>query len=244
MSADTEYILAALERVERERRLRAADAGLSQRVQAVKSWQHARFARTYADLLGSRRYAHASRFFLEELYGPGDFTRRDAQFARVVPGLVRLFPQEIVNTVKLLAELHATSEELDTVMGRGVARLPLDRHGYIRAWQQTGRHKDRERQIELVIGIGKALDRHTRRPLLRRTLHLMRAPARAIGLDELQRFLEAGFDTFGAMGGAEEFLEIVAQREREFAQTLFSLTAVGMLDNETLGEGMLAHLPS
>lgn len=243
MSADAEYILSALQRVERERSRRAADAELSQRVHAVKSWQHARFERTYADLLDSRRYAQAARFFLEELYGPGDFTRRDAQFARVVPGLVRLFPQEIVTTVRLLAELHATSEEFDTIMGRAVARLPLHRQGYIRAWQQTGRREDRERQIDLVIAIGKALDRHTRRPLLRRTLHLMRTPARAIGLDELQRFLESGFDTFGAMGGAEEFLGIVGQRERQLARVLFSLPADPAAGEIIDGSGVFALLP-
>jgi hypothetical protein len=243
MSADAEYILSALQRVERERSRRVADAGLWQRVHAVKSWQHARFERTYADLLDHRRYAQAARFFLEELYGPGDFTRRDAQFARVVPGLVRLFPQEIVTTVRLLAELHATSEELDTIMGRAVSRLPLDRHEYVRAWQYTGRREDRERQIDLVIAIGKALDRHTRRPMLRRTLHLMRVPARAIGLDELQRFLESGFDTFGAMGGAEEFLGIVSQRERLLAQALFSLTPDRAADDATDNSGVFAGLP-
>jgi hypothetical protein len=243
MSADAEYILSALQRVDCERRLRIADSELWQRVHAVKSWQHARFERTYADLLDDRRYAQAARFFLEELYGPGDFTRRDAQFARVVPGLVRLFPQEIVTTVRLLAELHATSEELDTIMGRAVSRLPLDRHEYVRAWQHTGRREDRERQIDLVIAIGKALDRHTRRPMLRRTLHLMRVPARAIGLAELQRFLESGFDTFGAMGGAEEFLGIVSQRERQLAQALFSLPADRAADGVTDNSGVLASLP-
>ncbi len=60
----------------------------------------------------------AARFFLDDLYGPEDFTRRDEQFARVVPGLVRLFPQEIVGTVISLGELHALSEQFDTAMAR------------------------------------------------------------------------------------------------------------------------------
>ena len=46
---------------------------------------------------------------LDELYGPQDFSDRDAQFARVVPALVRLFPQELVETVAVLARLHALS---------------------------------------------------------------------------------------------------------------------------------------
>ena len=40
-------------------------------------------------------------------------------------------------------------------------------------------------------------------PLLRNALRLMRGPARAAGLAELQHTLESGFDIFKAMKGAE-----------------------------------------
>ena len=69
--------------------------------------------------------------------------------------------------------------------------------------------------------MGRDLDSLTRKPLLRTTLHLMRGPARAAGLPALQQFLETGFDTFKAMGGAEEFLAIVGTRERALAAALF-----------------------
>ena len=48
-------------------------------------WAKAQNARTLPVLQGDARYAGAARFFLDELYGPGDFSQRDAQFARVVP---------------------------------------------------------------------------------------------------------------------------------------------------------------
>jgi hypothetical protein len=177
-------------------------------------------------LLQDPRYANASRFFLSELYGPDDFAQRDAQFARIVPALVRLFPHEIVDTVAALAALHALSEALDTEMGRRVASPSIDRNRYIEAWQSTGRPDDRERQISLMLGIGRALDHYTRNPLLRRTLRFMRAPARAAGLGELQSFLERGFDTFGAMRGAQAFLDTVARRERALAARLFGVHVV------------------
>ena len=72
---------------------------LQAKVLLLKAFQRQRFARTYEDLLDTPRYGAAARFFLDELYGPTDFTRRDAQFARVVPALVRLFPPEVVETV-------------------------------------------------------------------------------------------------------------------------------------------------
>ncbi|MBP7665962.1 MAG: hypothetical protein KA774_03870, partial [Burkholderiaceae bacterium] len=74
--------------VARMRALRDADPDLAARVVALKAYQAARFARTYADLLAHPRYGAAARFFLDELYGPQEFSQRDAQFGRVVPALV------------------------------------------------------------------------------------------------------------------------------------------------------------
>jgi hypothetical protein len=75
------------------------------------------------------------------------------------------------------------------------------------------------------VEVARRLNELTRKPLLRGSLRLMRAPARAAGLSELQRFLESGFDTFRAMGGAAEFITLVESRERALAQTLYSAGA-------------------
>jgi hypothetical protein len=56
---------------------------------------------------------------------------------------------------------------------------------------------------------------------------MMRGPARAAGLSELQRFLESGFDIFRAMNGAQEFIAIVGARERALAAALFAAKADG-----------------
>lgn len=215
-------ILAHLKTVERERAHRAGKAGLDARVAALKSYQQRRFSHTYADLLQSSRYGAASRFFLDELYGPGDFTHRDAQFARVVPALVRLFPTEIVDTVATLAELHALSEALDTRMAEQLGSETIASPDYVRAWQRTGEIRWRQQQIALTLDVALRLDGFTRRVLVRNSLRLMRGPARAAGLGELQQFLEAGFDTFRAMNGAQDFIALVDSRERALASELFS----------------------
>jgi len=222
MNMQAQAILELLHRVDEQRLLREADPALQARVQAVKHYQHERFQHTYADLLAQPRYAQATRFFLDELYGPVDFTRRDTQFKRVVPGLVRLFPREVVRTVQTLGELHALSEELDSAMGRVAPPGPVDLAGYTSAWRAVGRPADREAQIMLMRRVADALDLYTRNPLLRHTLRLMRTPARLAGLPELQAFLEAGFDTFGAMRGAKDFLDTVVSRERALAAWLFA----------------------
>jgi hypothetical protein len=222
MNEQGHQILQSLQEVDAERAHRKADAVLAERVVGVKHYQHERFQRTYADLLASPRFGRAAKFFLEDLYGPGDFTQRDDQFARIVPGLVRLFPREIVSTVVSLGQLHALSERMDTAMSVALGPCALDDESYAQAWRQVGQANERERQIALMLAVGTALDRYTRNPLLRHSLRVMRSPARAAGVGVLQAFLENGFDTFREMHGAHQFLDTVATRERSLAARLFA----------------------
>ena len=223
MNLDATEILTNLQLVSGERQARAADAGLGLRVRLVKAYQHLRFQHTYADLLQQPRWAKAARFFLDDLYGPSDFSARDEQFARVVPGLVRLFPRDIVKTVLALSRLHSLSESLDTAMGRALPHgiEALTAPVYVDAWQHVGAPADRHRQIDLMLDVGRALDKYTGNPLLRHSLRVMRAPAHAAGLGALQSFLETGFDTFREMRGADFFLQTIARRERVLADALF-----------------------
>lgn len=223
MSEQQASIATFLLQVDEERARRLGDPELLATVQAVKRYQQQRFSRTYADMLSNSRYRGAARFFLDELYGPADFTRRDAQFLRVAPAIARLFPAELAHAVVVLAELHAISERLDSAMAHHLRKQKtIDAPAYISAWQATGQASQRELQIALTLEIGAILDRYTRKPLVRQTLRIMRGPAQAAGLGELQRFLEVGFDAFKAMKGAAEFLALVGQRERALAAALYS----------------------
>jgi hypothetical protein len=223
-------ILGDLHAVQAEHQRRDAVAGLAAAVHAVKHYQHQRFSLTYADLLAHTRYAATARFFLSELYGPHDYRERDAQFMRVVPTLVRLFPQPLYETVARLTTLHALSEALDGAMGQAALEggyssnppLALSNAGYAEAWRRVGRPEQRQAQIQLTLEVGRALDAYTRKPGLRQALRLMRRPANAAGLGDLQRFLETGFETFGRMAGADEFLNLIGQRETALVNVLFA----------------------
>lgn len=222
-AAEADAILGHLGQVQRAREHAAADPAFGRRVQALKAWQQARLAAGYADLMAEPRYRAAVRFFLDELYGPGDYSLRDAQFAQVVPALVRLFPAEVVTTVRALAELHALSERLDGEMAAALDTDPIDEAAYGRAWRAVGQPEARERQVTLMLRVGTALERHTRSRLLRAGLHLMRGPAHAAGLGALQQMLETGFNAFAAMApDAGRFLQTIAARERELARRWFA----------------------
>jgi len=244
MSESVTAIVAHLRVVDAERQRRDQLPGLRERVTELKAFQQRRFSHTYADLLASARYGAAARYFLAELYGPGDFTSRDAQFARVAPSMARLFPHDVAEMVAILAELHALSETLDTETAMHLADGPVAPIDYVRAWQRAGRAPDRERQIQLTLRIAAQLDRITRVPMLRNALRLMRRPARAAGLSDLQRSLETGFDVFRAMKGADEFIALIDSRERALADALFAAGHAGSGDASSMDRALAGLAPT
>lgn len=214
----------ALTRVITLRRALLSDPDLTARRRAVKRHQSERLRRTYADLLQTPRYRAAAEFFLDDLYGEKDFEQRDREALRIVPKLARLLPDRAVETMALAVELDELSEVLDSRVAAGVT-LPLDDEGYVQAYSGAGTRAERERQIAMVDSIGHALDRLARMPLLSGMLHVMRAPAEAAGLEHLHQFLVRGFDSFKAMRGAGEFLEIVRERETALMDEMFDPAA-------------------
>lgn len=212
-------------------------------VQAVKSLQSQRFRGTYADLLAAPPYASAALFFLQELYGSADYQARDAQFGRIAGTLQTLFPRPVVATAVALAQLHAQTERLDHAMGEAwAATAGDDAARYVAAWRAVGQAGARRAQLASVIAMGQDLAALTRKSGLRTMLRMMRGPAQAAGMGELQRFLEAGFDTFGQLarerGAVERFLATIEERESALMRQLFEgdPVASGTALRGTLGQ--------
>ena len=218
-----ERIRTHLARVVRLRE-QADAAGLAQAVQAVKRLQAQRFRTTYTDFLADPRYAPATRFFLDELYGEHDFRERDQQFGRIAGALERLFPDAVALLAVDLAETHALTETLDQQLAtHWLAQAPDCPAAlrYTHCWRLTGEHEARERQLQVVLHMGTELQRLTRQTRLRLALKMMRRPAQVAGLTALQQFLERGFDAFATLGDASHFLATIEQRERHWLNTLF-----------------------
>lgn len=206
------------------RDLRGADAarGPPPRLAEVKAWQSKRLARTYADIHAQARYREATTFFLDDLYGPKDFSGRDAAMLRIYPAMVRILPPGAVETAALAIEVDALSESLDRRLAAALTAGPLDEARYAAAYRKGATPAERSRQIDLIVAVGERLDRLVQKPLVFETLKLMRVPARIAGLEDLQGFLERGFASFRAMGGAGDFLATIAERERAISNALFS----------------------
>lgn len=232
MNTSANQINTSLEAVARFRQSRVSNAPLSDANGAIKRFQARRFQATYPDLLESPRYQTAARFFLHELYGDKDYAERDQQFARIASTIAKLFPQSVVNTAAALAEVHALTERLDDAMAHAYLALQkvnpsqTEAARYIACWRQVANPAARHQQLDVVLALGQSLDSLTRKPGLLALLKMMRGPASAAGLGSLQKFLEAGFDAFQTMRGADEFLKLIAFRETDWIQRLFDEDAV------------------
>lgn len=208
----------------RLRLLRGAptDPAFEARVAEVRRWQAVRLAASYADLSADARYAPATRFFLADLYGTKNYSGRDADMQRIFPVMTRVLPESAVATAALAIEVDALSEELDRALAAALAPGAITESSYDDAYCQSSSRTRRERQVDLIGQVGRRLDALVQRPLVHRTLQMMRGPAKLAGLGDLQGFLERGFESFQKMDGADNFLATIAERETAEMVRIFS----------------------
>ncbi len=208
--------------LQRLQELRGVGSKRPARLAELKRFQSQRLARTYEDLAAQPRYRAATGFFLDDLYGPKDFSARDQEMVRIVPVMSRILPASAVETAALAIELEALSEDLDHRLAAALPEGPIDDAAYGQAYRETSTPEERRHQIDLIEAVGKRLDALVRKPLVSHMLKLMRTPAHMAGLGGLQDFLEEGFDSFRVMKGADQFLATLRTREEKILSRLFS----------------------
>ena len=194
----------------------------------LRRWQARRLKASFERFLDDPEHAPAARFFLSDVYGDHDFSRRDADVARVLPMMQRLLPDPLLATVVDGIALGALSHAFDLRMaaalqadGQSMSQ-PIDVPRYASAYRRVGLPRLRARQIDLVREVGEGLAASLRMPGLRSLLRLSRMPAHAAGLAELQAFLERGVDAFTRLKRPGVFLEHIEECEREASRRLFA----------------------
>ncbi|MEJ7747417.1 MAG: hypothetical protein WKF61_11880 [Luteimonas sp.] len=192
----------------------------------LRRWQSARLEAQFAQLLSNPRSAPAARFFLTDVYGDHDFSRRDADIARVLPMMRGLLPAGLLDAVTDGIELGALTHAFDLRMAQTLQRIAprrrkLDGALYAQAYREVGLPRLRGHQIDLIGRVGQGLAQALAMPGISTLLHVSRGPAKVAGFAELQGFLERGFAAFDELGDAEAFIEQIDRNERELLRRLF-----------------------
>ncbi|MEE4376609.1 MAG: hypothetical protein V2J55_03740 [Candidatus Competibacteraceae bacterium] len=193
----------------------------------LRNWQTARLRQTHADLLQNPRYCPAVEFFLHELYGDRDFSRRDHDIERAYPIIVRTMPAGALHSVVMAIELNVLSHELDA----DLLRVLIDEFAitdqisedtYLRAYRHCDNYEQRLRQINLIGILGQDLELIVAKPLIYTALRVAKGPAHLAGFGQLQQFIETGFNAFRKMGKADTFLEAITQRELKILERIYN----------------------
>ncbi|HEY0660648.1 MAG TPA: hypothetical protein VGD21_04920 [Lysobacter sp.] len=193
----------------------------------VRRWQALRLEASFDRFLRDPQRRPAAQFFLSDVYNDHDFSRRDADIARVLPMMQKLLPATLLTTVADAIELGLLTHAFDLrlaqrLSGIGERRRKLDADLYMQAYREAGLPRLRGHQIDLISRVGNGLGNALRMPGIAVLLKLSRGPARAAGLAELQGFLERGFAAFAQLGEVGGFIAEIEADERAVARRLFA----------------------
>jgi hypothetical protein len=156
-------------------------------------------------------------FIFTEIYGPRDFSARDAQarsmrpFLRVIPGLGM---HDIAELFALLELSSALDDSLVEALIQLGAPLTFDEPTYERAYRMVDNYALRRRQLDLTRVVLCNMHRLAHHPLIGLPLHRSGTLAIAMGLAEIHRFLCLGHRAFQPVRNIRAFVQTLDARER------------------------------
>jgi hypothetical protein len=200
---------------------------LDPKVAMLRAWQSRRLARTYQDLLADERHRLACEFFLDDIYGPYDFSQRDHDIEQMYAFTRRFVPDSMLRPLAVTVELHQLSETLD----RHLLDVLLNPLGvvdtitpelYAEGYRLCDNYATRVYQIELIEQVCERIDGIVRNPLTGPTLSLAKRPLRSSGHVALVDFLERGYTGFKHMQGSQHFRATIRQRELSLLDRMYA----------------------
>jgi hypothetical protein len=221
MSNTLDKILQNLQAIE-HMNLLITEQDLTESIRKLQTWQTNRLLVTHDDLWNSERFKPAMQFFVDELYGPRDFSQRDVEVARAVPKMTKIIPNKGLISLQSALRLNCLSLELDIALAQKLGSEVINRNRYFDCYRQSSNQSQREEQIQLLENLSIDLPKVVRIPGISVILMLSRKPAKVAGVESLHAFLEKGFNAFKKLGNVHDFIDPIISREREMMHALFA----------------------
>jgi hypothetical protein len=228
MSNTLDQILHSLQKIE-QMNLFITQQNLTDTIRELQTWQTDRLLTTHDDLWNSKRFKPVMQFFVDELYGPKDFSQRDIELQLAVPKMARIIPNKGLKSLNTALRLNCLSLELDIALVQRLGSDTINRSSYFDCYRQSSNQPQREEQIQLLENLSLDLPKVVKVPGISVILILSRKPAKIAGIESLQTFLEKGFNSFKKIGNVHDFIDPVISREREMMRALFA--AKGVTEN-------------
>ncbi|MFT5543770.1 MAG: hypothetical protein ACI97K_003278 [Glaciecola sp.] len=221
MTDTLEKIIQSLQETERMQAL-ISQQNLTATIRKLQTWQTKRLLTTHHDLWHSKRFKPAMQFFVDELYGPRDYSQRDIELARVVPKMAKILPNKGLVSLQAALRLNSLSLELDIALVHELGNKEINRGNYFDCYRQSDNQSKREEQIQLLEDLGLDLEQVVKISGISAILMLSRKPAKVAGVKSLHEFLEKGFKSFKKLGEVRDFIDPIINRERKLMHTLYA----------------------
>lgn len=193
----------------------------------LRTWQVERFKRTYSDLLADKQYRQAFLFFLNDIYGPHDFSGRDQDVEQLHSIISGYLPSSLVN---LLADI-ITLNNLTNILDKKLLQVLVDNlnvaeelssYSYAQAYQMCDNYDEREHQIALTVNLFGEIVTEVDSPMVGLTLKMVKRPARRAGWYDLYGFLERGFAAFKPIRDVTPLINIIKERELRILNRIYN----------------------
>jgi hypothetical protein len=204
----------------------------------LQRWQCERLIVTYKNLLSNKKYNPAMMFFIDELYGPKDFSQRDDDIARIVPKMSKILPEKALQSLEKALHLNSLSLQLDyTLLKQLNGSRTIDSQSYADAYRKSDNLAERSLQIDFIESLGSDLADVTNIIGIGILLKMSRKPAQLAGFLALHEFLEKGFNAFKKIGKIGDFINPIVETEKDIMQKLFDgIDVLPDIRNETFGK--------
>jgi hypothetical protein len=205
----------------------APQTGLDPYVALLRSWQSARLANTYADLLEDPRFRSACLYFLNSIYAPQDFSQRDYDIERLHAFLSRMLPAVMLKLLTDVVELNQLTNRLDQRLVHVLIhelgmQEEITPELYAAAYRICDNYAERDEQIGLIVRVLKEVSQGARLAMVGLAIKALRSPAHRVGWVELYEFLEKGHAAFKGMKDHEIFVSTIEQREKTILDRIFA----------------------
>lgn len=183
---------------------------------ALQIFQSNRLRRDYNDLAQIPQYEPVGEFFFTEMYGPRDFSDRDAgarriqHFLHMLPG-VKL--RDVEQVLDLLDLTNRLDDHLAKLMLHEQTGLDFDEPTYEHCYRQADNYDARRHQLDLVKASTYTVFRLSRSQLLGVGLHRSHLLARLAGIEAAHSFLVKGYDALRGVDDISLFADTIHVRE-------------------------------
>jgi hypothetical protein len=193
----------------------------------LQAFQSKRLRRDYRDLSAIAQYTPVGEFFFEEMYGPRDFSERDASarrlqhFLHMLPGVHLRDIEEVLELLELTVSLD---DQLAQMMHADMAPLDFDEPTYEAYYRRQDNYDERLRQLDLVRSCLLNVFHLSRSALLGVALHRSRLVARLTGIEAVHTFLTKGYDALRGMQSIDHFSDTIYSRELKRLDRIYGVT--------------------